>query len=243
MSTEGRWLFLDKVDAIIDRLKELRLRAMQHASPASVAAFAAEMPLPDQDCVSATQPPDESQLGWQPGGAAQELPYEPCFADGDDADGDMYAIRDTWFAALDAEPNGFYREEGVRGGGSQHEPEEQNHKHSHVFLGAWRDTFPGRLETRLDSLDGGTSPGPGSLVPAPDLDAQADGEPPLHVGESTESPISSATLLRLQQEMDDVCRCRRSRWHRRRSGGDLASLMKSGGVGSPLVESIAANEP
>ncbi|GJN83000.1 hypothetical protein VFPFJ_01753 [Purpureocillium lilacinum] len=122
-------------------------------------------------------------------------------------------------------------------------------KEQHVLLAPWAETFAGNLEQYLDELE---APGCNPVLDMPEIPVQ-NGHTALKLG---------ALLARLQRDIDDVARhrtslsltirdarqslrCNQSRWERgtRIDAGDITLVMKSRGLGSPLVESITIDDP
>lgn len=326
ISPNGRRLFLEKVEGIVNRLHGVRRRAMQHASLQTTAAFAAQIPLP---CTSPTEhhelrdtltgigpskeqkspPRDSDELAWSTD-ESQALACDTWYCDQPGAQEEAFTIQGTWLELANPVPDGpdpfgclastYTDEESAQtpkeysdttsdyvffgSEGFQCEDEAPESAHSqdsdrsvcadrgaavensvdsklrkdHVLLAPWEQTFPGRLEQYLDRCDGerfesSCDPPHHALEIHPGLDSSSmvPGDPC--------RPISSAHLLRLQKDIEDVykhrrsftqsmhdvkksLRCHRSRWDVERSEGDLTFVMKSRGYGSPLAESIAADE-
>ncbi|UNI17770.1 hypothetical protein JDV02_004090 [Purpureocillium takamizusanense] len=119
----------------------------------------------------------------------------------------------------------------------------------HVLLAPWSETSSGRMERYLNELEATGS--------SPVLDM-----PAIPVRDGDTAPKLGALLARLQRDIDDVARyrsslsltirdarqslkCNQSRWERgaRMEAADVALVMKSRGLGSPLVESVAVDDP
>ncbi|KAJ6441322.1 LipA and NB-ARC domain protein [Purpureocillium lavendulum] len=118
-----------------------------------------------------------------------------------------------------------------------------------VLFAPWAETFPAKLERFLDDLED-----------APTTTTAALGIAGNPVQGGSTAPKLAALLVRLQRDIDDVARhrtslsltirdarqslqCNQSRWHRgvRADANDPALVMKSRGLGSPLIESATVN--
>lgn len=120
---------------------------------------------------------------------------------------------------------------------------------------AWKGAFPGMLEDFIDHLDShccppAAAPSPKRILDGPSRRADiADSERhencvrPLHF-DGLQDDIDDTWFLmtELRARIDGEGSCGWSRWMRHRVPGARASIMKSSGLGSPLVESCTPDE-
>ncbi|KAK7414354.1 hypothetical protein QQX98_006796 [Neonectria punicea] len=250
VSIEARYIVADRTLAVLDELKTLRVRAVQSASAEDVGIFAAFVPLPRSDDYEEMDlsPTFRISPGWYLEPICSEAigpflndvdPTSYDFADSvelhqsvceEDVD-DYDTFYDELFSDEEAQTGPPSPERELDFSGSDiddHDTDQAvDDETKHILATPWITSFPAHLESHLDGIEG--------------------------------QQVSADQLIQLQKCINEAdsfheyIRCsirdnkaalnrRQARYRLMEAGGGIAGFMKSGGLGSPLVDVISIDE-
>ncbi|KAK7426640.1 hypothetical protein QQZ08_006818 [Neonectria magnoliae] len=257
VSIEARYIVADRTLAVLDDLKTLRVRAVQSASAEDVGIFAAFVPLPRPDGYEEMDLFDgfsrSSQTfrispGWYLEPQCSEVvgpflndvdPTSYDFADSvelhqgvcEEGVADYDTFYDELFSDEEAQTGPPSPEHELDFSGSDIDDHDTDQvvddETKHILATPWCTSFPAHLESYLDGVEG--------------------------------QQVSADQLIQLQKCIDETdsfheyiwCSIRdnkaalnrrQARYRLMEAGGDMAGFMKSGGLGSPLVDVIGIDE-
>ncbi|KPM37818.1 hypothetical protein AK830_g8727 [Neonectria ditissima] len=225
VSIEARYIVADRTLAVLGDLKKLRASATQRASAEDIGTFA-------ESRVLFPAAPD-----WYIGHLCSDAVTTPLLDQADFDAAEPVAFHDEDVTDLDAFYDDMFSDEEAHTGppspdfsGSDVDDRDTSRtaddEPMHILATPWSASFPAQLESHLDRA---------------------------------EQRVSADQLIRLQSCIDETdefhehmlasirenkaaLNRRQARYRMREAGGDMAGFMKSGGLGSPLVDVVGVDE-